>query len=254
MSLLVGTGGILTLVSAAALAFGYAPALFVRPNPALQTLSINAKGCGGTSVELNSDFDEPTALASTVGVNVSIQNIARCKSYWIAAQGAVTVRLLSSEAVFAGEQREVIRSVPFKAGTTPNSRVFEFDTKGLSQYWFVRIEQSFHGYRTGFDRYAVAGNLSLGLGDWKVFNRATSEYATTGETELAKTVSNEARPEDFDLSFNVTATFARITEYKDIFIILISTLLGVATSSLVQGAATTPKRSRRRASSSGFDA
>lgn len=251
---LVGIGGALTLLSAAVLAFGYAPSLFVHSDPALETLTIDAKCTGGTKPELLSHFGDPAPLASHVAVNVTIDNIVRCKSYWISTKDTATVKLLSSEAVFAGEKREVRRDVPFKAGTTPGSRIFEFETKGMSRYWFVMIERPFIAYRTGFDRYSVAGNLSLGNGDWKFSAASAAEYTTSGETELKKTVTSDARPEDSDLGFRVTATFPHITEYKDVFIIIVSTLLGVAVSSLVQGASTMPERKRGKSGRSGADA
>ena len=238
MRSLVVIGGALTLISSAALAFGYAPTLFIRSDTALETLGIDAACAAGTILEVKSRFDDPAPLASTVAVNFNIDNIARCDRYWIAAKGPTTVKLFSSEAVFAGEQREVRRDVPFKAGTTPGSRIFEFETKGLNQHWFAVIEHPLTAYRTGFDRYGVAGNLSLGLGEWSFTAVNAPNYATSGETELKKTVTSQKRPEDNEFAFHATATFPHITEFKDVFILAASTLLGVAVSTLIQGATT----------------
>ncbi len=243
---LVGTGGALTLASLAALAFGYAPAVFIASDSSLETLSISAKCDGGVKLELGAHFGEPTLLASHVAVRFTLDKIARCKSFWIATNHpGATVTLLSSEAVFPGEKRETTRVVPFKVGSTAGTRIFEFETKGLSRHWIAVVDHAFAADRTGFDRYSVAGNLSLVPGDWKFAAASTADYNTTGQTELAKTVVSEERPENRDLAFRVTATFPRATEHKDVFIILVSTLLGVAVSSLIQGATTTPERRRR---------
>lgn len=254
MRLLVAMGGALTLISSAALAFGYAPTLFIRSDAALETLGIDAACAVSTNLEVKARFADPAPLASTVAVNFNIDNIARCERYWIAAKGTATVKLFSSEAVFAGEQREIRRDVPFKAGTTPGSRIFEFDTKGLNQHWFAVIEHPLTAYRTGFDGYGVAGNLSLGLGEWTFTAGNATNYATSGETELKRTVTSQKRPEDNEFAVHVTATFPSVTEFKDVYLLILSTVLGVAVSTLIQGAAAPPKLKRGRSTRSAADA
>ena len=58
-------------------------------------------------------------------------------------------------------------------------------------------------------------------------------------------VISEERPEDRDFFVNVGATFSEITDYMDTIGILVSTVLGLAPASIVQGLATEAKAARR---------
>ena len=236
-SVLLRSGGALTLASLTLLIVGYAPAMFVPRQPALDVIDISPKCGGAVTIEMKLSFVEPHFWASSTATRMIVEDISKCKAFWISTTNRLaTVKLLSSEAVFAGEKREIQRLLSPKPNDGP-SKIYEFNTEGLSKHWFLVVEHAFPARRTGFDRYTAAGVLSLVIGDWHLEASSGPSYAVNGGGDARMSVISEERPEDRDLYVEVGATFSEITDYKDVFSILVSTVLGLALSTLIQGLA-----------------
>jgi hypothetical protein len=242
---LLGSGAVLTLGCLSLLFVGYAPEAFRSHEAKLDVVAVAPKCDGPVALDLTLRFREPRFWAGRTATPLTIPEVNRCKSYWLSATNSATVvRLRSTEAVFAGEKRETERILVPKPSTGP-SLVYEFNTAGLSKHWSLVVDDAFVAKRTGFDRYAADGVLSLTPGDWTLRAGADPAYAIGGTSEWSMKVVSEARPEDRDLIFGTSVAFARITEHKDVFGILISTVLGLALATLVQGLAMVDHEKKR---------
>ena len=245
-SLLIGLGSALTLACLALLVVGYAPEAFRVHKEKTQVVAIDPACANNVTMDLKLLFQEPSFWAGTTGTILVVPKINRCKSFWLSTtNGPAAVRLWSSEAVFKGDPRDRIRLLTPIRNDGP-SKIYEVSTEGLNEHWSLSVDHAFTAKRSGFDRYEVEGDLSLSIGDWSLRVEPAPAYAVTGTGEWTMKVVSEARPEDRDLLFQTGAVFARITETKDIFGILVSTLLGLGLATVVQGLAIETERKRRK--------
>jgi len=232
----------------AALGYGYAPAIFSHTAKPLDVLVIYPK-CGERSkFEVGLSFKEPSFLASTAGSRISIQNMADCKSFWISTTRAETTLFLESdEATFKDEKKETIRQITPKS-REGNSTIFELDATGLNSHWRLVAENAFDVDRSGFDRYKIAGVLSLDIGSWSLMELRSSTYSIAGDLPLNVKVVSVDKPEDRDIMLFEEATFHRLTELKELFGLLLSTILGIGISSVAQALAGTSSKRQSQAS------
>jgi hypothetical protein len=245
-SVLIWLGSALTLACFALLVAGYAPEVFRRHDEKVDVVALAPKCATAVAVDLKLLFQAPAFWSATTGATLIVPKINRCKSFWLSTTNrAATVRLWSSEAVFKGEKREINRVLAAQKSDGP-SQIYEVSTEGLSEHWSLSIENAFTATRSGFDRYEAEGDLSLTIGYWSLRAEPAPAYSITGTSDWVMKVVSEARPEDRDLLFQTGAVFSRITENKDIFGILISTLLGLGLATVVQGLAMESERRRRR--------
>lgn len=236
-SLLIWLGSVLTLACLALLVAGYAPDVFQRHDDKLHVVALAPKCATAVAVNMKLLFHEPAFWSTTTGTTLIVPKVNRCKSFWLSTTNrAATVRLWSSEAVFKGEKREINRVLAPQKSDGP-SQIYEVSTEGLSEHWSLSVDNAFTASRSGFDRYEAEGDLSLTIGEWSLRVEPAPAYSITGTSDWAMKVVSEARPEDRDLLFQTGAVFSRITENKDIFGILISTLLGLGLATFVQGLA-----------------
>lgn len=246
-SVLIGLGSALTLACLALLVAGYAPEAFRVHKAKTQVVAIDPTCTKNVTMDLKLLFQEPGFWAGAAGTILVVPKINRCKSFWLSTtNGPAMVRLWSSEAVFNGDPRDKNRLLTPIRNDGP-SKIYEVSTEGLNEHWSLSIDHAFTAKRSGFDRYELEGDLSLSIGDWSLRAEPGPAYSIAGTGEWTMKVVSEARPEDRDLLFQTGAVFARITECKDVFGIMISTLLGLGLATVVQGLAieSEPKRRRR---------
>ena len=245
-SVLIGLGSALTLACLALLVVGYSPEAFRVRREKTDVVAIDPSCTKKITMDLKLLFQEPGFWADAAGTILVLPKINRCKSFWLSTtNGAAMVRLWSSEAVFNGDPRDKNRLLAPIRNDGP-SKIYEVSTEGLSEHWSLSIDHAFTAKRSGFDRYELEGDLSLSIGDWSLRAEPGPAYSIAGTGEWTMAVVSEARPEDRDLLFQTGAVFARITEFKDIFGILVSTLLGLGLATVVQGLAIESERKRRR--------
>lgn len=227
----------MSTLSVVLLIFGYAPRLYIRDEAPLGVVVLAPSCANPIKIRLGITFDTPSLWAMAARANVSVFDIEKCEKFWVFTSSPnAKLKLSSSEAVSYGDKREVSREIIARPDDK-GGQVFEFEVRDLNQHWSVFIEGAFMAQRAGFDRYIARGALSLKQGDWKLEVKGSDEYNVSGDTDLTMRVVKEDRPEDRDLLFFSGISFYAIAEYKEVFAILVSTILGLALSAVMQGLA-----------------
>jgi hypothetical protein len=235
-------GLVLALGSLATLLYAYSPRS-TRP-PELQVsqpISIAAKCTSSPKLNLNVVFDNPGLLRSTHPVDFIIPSLKDCdRVSVIAAPEVGDVYLFSTASVsdaISLEEYKKRSTRRVRPTITDGNRDYVFDTKELAPHWSLMIKGAVQAERITFDSFKVSGFVYLNAGEWEITVLPSTEYQISGEGTVRKSVPATNNVDEFSASFAVTARFVRLEAFRQVFSIVLSTLLGIGIATCIEAAA-----------------
>jgi hypothetical protein len=242
-------GLVLSATSIAALDYAFRPHLLNSEAVLPKSVNLLAEDCDQSSeIPIYFHVKTPHLLQNEASGVLRIENISKCKSLFIRVKKPVSGVFLSSSEPFtakdaesAARVSEALRRkeiVPVRKGDLFDN--YEVVTADFDDYWSVEIEGVFVGNRISFDSYHFEGAIALPAGNWKMDIVPDSRYERiSGDPSFQVRAEKGTRK---TLSFSLK--FVELDSLREVFAIIISTILGVGLSTVVEGIAAMPRRKK----------